>query len=82
MQLHTHLYSTYGVITPINIEDNNTKMREPFDPTLPTKTLFDQIVSRAYLIILQTGMYPDACPEWRYRALVDQTWPNFKTNFS
>jgi hypothetical protein len=75
MQLLTHLYTTYGVITPIDIEDNNTKMREPFDPTQPIETLFDQIetavefanagnraynpeqvVSRSYLLILQTGM--------------------------
>jgi hypothetical protein len=101
MQLLTHLYTTYGVITPIDIEDNDTRMREPFDPTLPIETLFDQIesaveyadagnraynpkqvVSRAYLLILQTGMYPDACRDWRRRDLVDQTWPNFKTDFS
>jgi hypothetical protein len=82
MQLLTHLYNTYNVITPIDIEGNATKMREPFDPTLPIETLFDQIksvvefadagnrtynpekvVSRAYLLILQTGMYPDACQE-------------------
>jgi hypothetical protein len=101
MQLLMHLYNTYGVIRPIDIKDNDTGMREPFDPTLPIATLFDQIesavtfadagnptynpeqvVSRAYLLILQPGMYPDACCDWRPRDLVDQTWPNFKASFS
>ena len=77
--LMTYLYTTYGVITPADIEDNDSKMREPFDPTQPIETLFDeiesafeyadagqrpynseQVVSRAYLLILQIGMYPEA----------------------
>ena len=74
MRILTHLYTTYDVITPIDIEDNCAKMRAPFDPTQPIGLLFDQIetavefadagnrpynpdqvVSRAYLFILQTG---------------------------
>jgi hypothetical protein len=35
MHILTYLYTTYGVITPIDIEDNDTKMRAPFDSTPP-----------------------------------------------
>jgi hypothetical protein len=102
MQILTHLYTTYGVITPIDIEDNDAKMRAPFNPTQPIEVLFDQIetavkfadagnrsynpdqvVSRAYLLILQTGLYSDACLDWRRRSTVlTQTWPNFKADFA
>jgi hypothetical protein len=101
MRILTHLYTTYGVITPIDIEDNDAKMRAPFDPTQPIELLFDQIetavefadagnrpynpdqvVSRAYLLILQTGLYSDACRDWRRRAVLTQTWPNFKAGFA
>jgi hypothetical protein len=101
MRILTHLYTTYGVITPIDIEDNDAKMRAPFDPTQPIELLCDQIetavkfadagnrpsnadqvVSRAYLLILQTGLYSDACRDWRRRAVLTQTWPNFKANFA
>jgi hypothetical protein len=94
MRILTHLYTTYGVITPIDIEDNDAKMRAPFDPTQPIELLFDQIetavefsdagnrpynpdqvVSRAYLLILQTGLYSDACRDWRRRAVLTQTCP-------
>jgi hypothetical protein len=69
MRIITHFYTTYGVITPIDIEDNGAKMRAPFDPTQPNELLFnqivefanagnrpcnpDQVVSRAYLLILR-----------------------------
>jgi hypothetical protein len=92
MHILTHLYTTYCVITPINIEDNDTKMRAAFDPTLPIELLFDQIetavefadagnrpynpdqvVSRAYLLTLQTGLYANACRDWRRRTVLTQT---------
>jgi hypothetical protein len=101
MHILTHLYTTYGDITPINIEDNDAKMRAPFDPTQPIELLFDQIetaakfadagnrpynpdqvVSRANFLILQTGLYADACRDWRRRAVLTQTWPNFKADFA
>ena len=41
-----------------------------------------QVISWAYFLILQTGIYNDACCEWHLRAIVDQTWDNFKTNFT
>ena len=37
------MYEYYGVITAVDIEDNDTKMREPYNPTFPIETLFHQI---------------------------------------
>jgi hypothetical protein len=42
----------------------------------------DQVVSWAYLLILQTGLYADACRDWRRRAVLTQTWPHFKADFA
>ncbi len=41
MHILTHLYTAYGAINPIGIEDNDVKMRAPFDSTQPIKLLFD-----------------------------------------
>ena len=38
-----HLYENYGIITVVNIEDNDTRMREPYNPTLSIERLFYQI---------------------------------------
>ena len=38
-----HLYENYGIITVVDIEDNYTRMREPYNPTFPIETLFHQI---------------------------------------
>ena len=38
-----HLYENYGIITAVDIEDNDTRMREPFNPTFPIETLFHQM---------------------------------------
>ena len=39
----THLYTQYGNITPQDLQENDTKMKTPFDVSLPIKTLYDQI---------------------------------------
>ena len=97
----THLYDNYGVITTVDIEDNDTRMREPYNPTFPIETLFHQIelaveyatagkrpyqdaqvISRVYLLVLRTGLYPEACRDWDKRALTDKTWSLFKTYFT
>ena len=41
----------------------------------------DQVVSRAYLLLLQISLYVEACHEWR-GAILTQTWPNSKANFA
>ena len=38
-----HLSENYGIITAVDIEDNDTRMREPYNPTFPIETLFHQM---------------------------------------
>ena len=38
-----HSYDNYGIITAVDIEDNDTKMRTEYDPSLPIEFLFHQI---------------------------------------
>ena len=96
-----HLYDNYGTLNQVDIDENDKKMSEPYDPTLPIEILFDQIeegmevaeaascpyntnqiVQKAYLLLLQTGKYKDACIEWNRKAMGDQSWPNFKAHFA
>jgi len=101
LQMIQHLYTNYGIITPTDLDDNDIRMREPYDASKPIEELFDQIedaveyadaanapyndtqiVSRAYLLVYKTGLYNEACRDWRKRTLADQTWNNFKTDFT
>ena len=41
-----------------------------------------QIVAYAYNTILQTGLFTDACRDWRRRPAAQKTWPAFKADFS
>ena len=41
-----------------------------------------QIVSRAYLLVFKTGMYNEACRDWRKKSIATQTWANFKVDFT
>jgi hypothetical protein len=41
-----------------------------------------QIVAYAYNPILQTGLFTDACRDWRRRPAAQKTWPTFKVDFS
>ena len=38
-----HLFEIYGNITPLELEDNNTKMRSNWDPNSPFDCLIKQI---------------------------------------
>ena len=96
-----HLYLNYGVITPAELDDNDARMREPFDASKPIEELFEQIedatdyadaagapynngqvISRAYVLILKTGEYNEACRDWRRRPDQEKTWDNFKRDFT
>ena len=100
-QMLDHVHENYGVITAVDIEDNDTRMQEPYNPTFPIETFFHQIelaveyatagkrpyetaqvVSRAYLLILQTGLYPEACRDWDKKQLALKTRSLFKTFFT
>ena len=101
LQMLQFLYDTYGDITPSELEDNDDRMRLPYDPTQPMETLYNQIeqavdiaeagqqpytnkqvLTRAYNLILQTGLFTDPCREWRHKLPADKTWNNFKIHFA
>jgi hypothetical protein len=42
----------------------------------------DQVISQAYLLLLQTGLYANACRDWCRHAILTQTWLNFKAHFA
>jgi hypothetical protein len=39
----THLYVTYGQLSPWGLQTNNTHLRYQYDPNQPIESLFDQI---------------------------------------
>jgi hypothetical protein len=41
-----------------------------------------QVISNAYLLIFNTGLFQESCREWRRRPTAEQTWTNFKTQFA
>ena len=43
LQLLTHLYSVYANINPVDLQENDRRMKTPYDPNLPIEALFDQI---------------------------------------
>ena len=45
LQLIQHLYTNYGVITQLDLNENETKMKTPYDPAQPIEVLYDQIES-------------------------------------
>ena len=96
-----HLYDNYGVITAVDIEDNDTTMRSDYNPSQPIEVLFHQIetaveyaeagnrpydpkqvVNRAYLLILKTSLYPEACKDWENKMEPLKTWVSFKKYFT
>jgi uncharacterized coiled-coil protein SlyX len=96
-----HLYTTYGRLTPADIQNNNAAMKQPYNPDEPIKTLFhqieesiniadaagapytpSQIVAISYNLILATGMFPEACREWRRCVTNTRTLDNFKADFA
>ena len=38
-----HLYTTYGRITSMDLEQNDIRMKAPYDPTQPIENLFNQL---------------------------------------
>jgi hypothetical protein len=41
-----------------------------------------QVVTNAYSIMFSTGLFPEACREWRRQPPAYKTWANFKTDFA
>jgi hypothetical protein len=40
------------------------------------------IVNVAYTLVLNTGLFPDACRAWQSRAIAAKTWAQFKIDFA
>jgi hypothetical protein len=40
------------------------------------------IVNVAYILIFNTGLFPDACRAWQSRAIAGKTWVQFKLDFT
>jgi hypothetical protein len=40
------------------------------------------IVNVAYKLVLNTGLFPDACRAWQSRAIAGKTWAQFKLDFA
>ena len=43
LQLITHLYDTYGRITPNALKENDQRLHQAYDPTMPFEILVDQV---------------------------------------
>ena len=43
LQLLTHLYANYGLVTQNDLSDNDAAMKRPYDPSAPIESLFQQI---------------------------------------
>jgi hypothetical protein len=101
LQILTHLYTTYGKLTPMAMQENDRHFCNPYNPAEPFEMMVQQIeeaqdfaaagnqaytaqqiVSNAYSLIHNTGMFIDACCEWRRHPDNEKTWTNFKTHFA
>ena len=92
-----HLFDNYGNITPLELEDNNTKMRDPNTPfDCLVKQIKDgqdyaddggqpytaeQLLCVAYTLVFKTGLYFEDCKTWNARPATQHTWDNFKIHF-
>ena len=96
-----HLYANYANISPANLQQNDAKLRAPYDANHPIETLIDQVelaveysavgktpysaekvVTIAFQLVFQTGLFLDDCKLWKRKAPVEKTWANFKTFFA
>jgi hypothetical protein len=92
-----HLCTTHDRLSPADLIENDTKMKEPCNPNQSIEAFIEQIedaialadavkaehaqaqiIAIACNLIFQTGMFPEACCEWRRRPAVEKTWINFK----
>ena len=97
----SHLYKTYANISPSDLQDNDARLRAPYDANHPIETLVDQVdnaveyaaagdtpytpqqvVSIAFQLVYQTGLFLDDCKIWKRKDAADKTWSNFKSFFA
>ena len=56
----THLYDQYGRLSPADLQENDTKMREQYDPNQPIESFIDQIEDSIALAAAANAPYSTA----------------------
>ena len=56
------MYTQYGNITPQELQENDTKMKTPFDVSLPIGTMYDQFEDAVELV--DAGQTPYIAPQF------------------
>jgi hypothetical protein len=94
LQVITHLWTAYGTIPQQELDLNLARMSAPWHPLEALWAQLDlgrafadaagepippsQIIRIGYNLIFKTGLFPDACREWRQRILPPQPAPTFQ----
>ena len=60
-QMLTHLYTSYGRLSPADLQENDTRMRHKYDPSQPIESLYDQIEDAVTLAA--AGQAPYTTPQ-------------------
>jgi hypothetical protein len=60
LEMLTHLYTSYSRLTPADLQGNDTRLRNPYDPNQPIKSLFDQIEDAVALAAAAQAPYSPA----------------------
>lgn len=79
---HKRLNSPYDPSVPIEILFQQIEDAVEYADAANAPFSDAQIVNAAYLHMLRTGVYKDACKEWNRRPANEKTWQNFKTDFT
>jgi hypothetical protein len=60
LQILSHLYTTYGNISPTDLIENDERMKKPYDPSQPIECLFDQFEDAVDLAAAANAAYTPA----------------------
>ena len=76
------------MVTPYNSLSPITKLFSQIEETVAyaeadqTPFTLPQILQKAYLLVLTTGIYGDDCHSWKRCPIIEHTWTNFKSHFT
>ena len=74
--------STYDPSMPIEVLFNQIEDAVELADAAKAAYTVPQVVNIAYNCIFQTGLFTNACRDWRRQPIDLKTWPLFKTNFA
>jgi hypothetical protein len=92
-----HLYTNYAKITPVNLDYNDSAMKQHCDVNQPIEVLYQKIEDAIkFTAAGQTLYYPQQvlniayqlvfrthfCKIWKHQAAVYKMWPQFKLDFT